>query len=148
MSQVIDTTVGVANEQPQTAETKAKVNTRVSQYVQVRDALKALEEEYERKKAPLVELQNLLNGWLMDVLDKAGADSIKTDAGTCYLSTRYTASLADPDAFMKHVISTGQYELLDRRANATAVKDYVKAHNNLPPGANLSAVKTLGVRRR
>lgn len=127
---------------------QAKVDQRVGQYIQVRDALKALEEEYEKKKQPLVEVQNLLNGWLMDFLDKAGADSIKTAAGTCYLSTRYTASLADPDAFMKHVIENNRFELLDRRANATAVKDYVKEHGQLPPGANLSAMKTLGVRRR
>lgn len=133
---------------PETAEVKAKVNQRVAQYVQIRDALKALEEEYEKKKQPLVDAQNMLTGWLQDFLEKAGADSIKTDAGTCYNSTRYTASLADPDAFMKHVVSTGQFELLDRRANATAVKDYVKNHGNLPPGANLSAMKTLGVRRR
>lgn len=127
---------------------QATVEKRVEQYIQIRDALKLLEEEYDLKKQPLMEAQNLLNGWLMDFLDKAGADSVKTSKGTCYTSTRYTASLADPDAFMKHVIDNNQFELLDRRANSTAVKDYVREHGQLPPGANLSAMKTLGVRRR
>lgn len=132
----------------QAEKMQTTVDKRVGQYIQVRDALKKLEDEYEEKRKPLVEAQNLLQGWLMDFLEKAGVDSAKTAVGTCYLSTRYSASLADPDAFMKHVVENNQFELLDRRANATAVKDYVHTHGQLPPGANLSAVRTLGVRRR
>jgi hypothetical protein len=70
-----------------------------------------------------------------------------TKGGTIYTSTRYTASLADPEAFMKFVIETRQFDLLDRKANSTAVKDYVGEHNVLPTGCNLTAMKTLGVRR-
>lgn len=124
------------------------VDKRVEQYVKVRDAIKAMDEKHEAERAPLVEIQNLLTGWMMDFLTKSGSQSIKTKHGTCYTSTRYTASLADPDAFMKFVIANNLYELLDRRANATAVRDYTAANGgNLPPGTNLSAVQTLGVRR-
>lgn len=127
---------------------EAKLDIRVQQYVQVRDALKALDDEYQKKREPLIEVQNLLTGWIMEFLNKTGSQSVKTVHGTCYQSTRYTASLADPDAFMKFVIANGKFDLLDRRANATAVKDYVAENaGQLPPGANLSAVKTLGVRR-
>jgi len=48
---------------------------------------------------------------------------------------------------MKFVVDNNKFELLDRRANATAVKDYVAANNVLPPGCNLSAICTVGVRR-
>jgi len=125
-----------------------KVDVRVEQYIQVRDKLKELDEEYEKKKAPLVEAQNLLTGWLMGFLEKTGSDKVGTKHGTCYTSTRYTTSLADPDAFMKFVIENSAFDLLDRRANATAVREYVKEKNALPPGANLSAIRTLGVRRK
>lgn len=120
---------------------------RIRQYVQVRDVLKRLDEEHDAKRKPLVELQQILSGKLQEALTANNATSLKTEAGTCYISTRYTTSLADPDAFMKHVIANGDFDLLDRRANATAVKEYVGKNNSLPPGCNLNAIQTVGVRR-
>ena len=123
------------------------VEKRVAQYVQVRDAIAAQKKLDEEKLKPLVDLQNLLTGWLQDFMDKAGADSVKTSSGTCYSSSRYTASLADPEIFMSYVIKAQDFDLLDRKANVTAVKAYVAEHNQLPPGVNLNAIKTVGVRR-
>lgn len=128
-------------------ETSATVDKRVQQYIEVRDAIKKMDEEHEERKRPLVELQNLLTGWMQTFMENAGADNIKTAHGTCYSSTRYTASLADPEAFMSYVKSTGNYDLLDRKANVTACRDFVAENNSPPPGVNLSAIKTVGVRR-
>jgi hypothetical protein len=130
-----------ASEQLQTT-----VDKRVGQYIQIRNALKKIDDEYEAKRKPLVELQQMLSGWMQAFLTKANADSVKTAHGTCYQSTRYTASLADPEAFMNFVIANQAYDLLDRKANATACRDYAAEHKNLPPGVNMSAVKTVGVR--
>jgi hypothetical protein len=127
--------------------TAATVDKRVEQYIQVRDAIKKANDVHEASIKPLVELQNLLTGWMQNFMEQAGADNIKTAHGTCYSTTRYTASLADPEAFMKHVIATQSYDLLDRKANVTAVREYVEQNTNLPPGVNLSAIKTVGVRR-
>jgi hypothetical protein len=48
---------------------------------------------------------------------------------------------------MAFVKTTNNYDLLDRKANVTAVKDYVSENGTLPPGVNLSSIKTVGVRR-
>lgn len=120
---------------------------RVGQYVQVRDALKRMDEKHAAERKPLQELQDILSGKLREFLDNNNLESLKTDQGTCYTSTRYSASLADPDAFMTFVISNQAFHLLDRRANATAVQDYVKEHNQLPPGCNLNGIQSVGVRR-
>jgi len=124
-----------------------EVEKRVGQYIAIRDRLKEMDEEHDKKRAPLVELQNLLTGWMMQFLDTSGADSIKTSEGTCFHSTRYSASLADPQAFMNYVIENSSWDLLDRKANATAVKEFVAEKGFLPPGANLSAIRTVNVRR-
>lgn len=124
-----------------------KVEQRVKQYIEIRDALKKMDEEHDEKKKPLVEVQNLLTGWLQNFMEQNGAENIKTSNGTCYSSTRYTASLADPEAFMAYVKSSGNYDLLDRKANVTACRDFVAENNSPPPGVNLSAIKTVGVRR-
>jgi hypothetical protein len=126
---------------------QVKVEQRVAEYINCRDALKKRKDEYEESIEALVDLQNRLTGWLQSFMEKAGADNIKTSRGTCYHSTKYTASLADSDIFMKFVIETQNFDLLDRKANVTAVKAYVAETGNLPPGANLSSIKTVGVRR-
>ena len=123
------------------------VEKRVGQYISIRDRLKEMDDEHEKKRAPLVELQNLLTGWMMQFLETSGADSIKTSEGTCFQSTRYSASLADSKAFMDYVIQNTAWDLLDRKANATAVKAFVAEKGFLPPGANLSAIRTVNVRR-
>jgi hypothetical protein len=128
-------------------DTPATVDKRVEQYIKVRDAIKAANEAHELSIKPLVELQNLLTGWMQNFMEQAGADNIKTAHGTCYSTTRYTASLADPEAFMNYVISNQAFDMLDRKANVTAVKDYVAETGALPPGVSLSSIKTVGVRR-
>lgn len=125
----------------------ATVDKRVEQYIKVRDAIKAADEAHELAMKPLKELQNLLTGWMQNFMEQAGADNIKTAHGTCYSSVRYTAALADPEAFMKFVIDNKAFDLLDRKANVTATKEYVAEHGIQPPGVNLSAIKTVGVRR-
>lgn len=135
---------GIVNPEVKVPPTAEK---RIAQYVAVRDRIEDLKEKQAAEMKPLLDLQNLLSGWLQQHLETTGAESVKTSSGTAYISTRFTASLADPDAFMKFVIEQHKFELMDRRANATAVKDYVQENGGLPPGVNLSGIKTVGVRR-
>ena len=129
-----------------TPELQTTVDKRVDQYIQVRNKLKQLDDEFELKRKPLVELQQILSGWIQSFLEKTGSQSVKTKSGTCYQSVRYTASLADADIFMNFDKENNLFDLIDRKANATAVRDYVEEHKVLPPGVNLSAIKTVGVR--
>lgn len=124
-----------------------KLEKRVEQYVALRDKIKEIQDKHSQELAPLIELQNLLTTWLQDFLETAGAQSIKTKEGTVYSSTRYSASLGDPQAFMDYVIKHSAFDLMDRKANATAVRDFVEEHKSLPPGVNLNAIRTVGVRR-
>ena len=119
----------------------------VQQFLWARDTKKRLEDEYEEKVKELKEIMEQIQGRLQTFLDTHGLSNAKTKYGTVHHTTRYTASLADPKAFMDFVISTGKFELLDRKANATAVKDYVGEHSQLPPGCNLSAITSVGVRK-
>lgn len=124
------------------------MDKRVAQYIAVRDKLRALDARHEAEIKPLLEIQQILSGKLEEFLATNKLDNSKTAHGTFYRSTRYTASLADPDIFMTFVKANSKFELLDRRANATAVHDYVKEHNQLPPGCNLNAIQSIGVRRK
>lgn len=120
---------------------------RVLQFIQIRDKLRELEDAHKQKCKPLRDLQELVGARIQQFLSDHKLENLRTEAGTCYISTRHTASLADPEAFMTYVIDNKLYDLLDRRANSTAVKAFVEKHNALPPGCNLNAFETVGVRR-
>lgn len=124
-----------------------KVEERIAQYVAVRDAIKEATVKFDEQMAPLKELQDKLTGWLQQFMDTSGVDSVKTSGGTAYSSTKFTASLADPEVFMQFVIANQNFDLLDRKANVTAVKEYTSENGQPPPGVNLSSIKTVNVRR-
>lgn len=120
---------------------------RIAQYVQVRDTIKERNDKFASEMQPLIETQNMLTAWLTQKLETVGAESVKTKAGTAYTTTRYSATLADPQVFMDFVKTNDKFELIDRKANATAVRDFVETTGSLPPGVNLNAIRTVGVRR-
>jgi hypothetical protein len=120
---------------------------RTRQYVELRDMIKREDDAHKAKMKDAKVTLERLGGIIQKFMAANNLENLKTAAGTCYISTRSTASLADPEAFMKHVIDNRDFDLLDRRANVTAVKDFVKKHKTLPPGCNLNTIETVGVRR-
>lgn len=125
----------------------AKFERYIEAYVKLRDRISDAAKAFEETMKPDKELMDMLTAWLTNRLEAVGAESVKTKAGTAYTTTRYTASLADPKAFMDFVIANNKFDLMDRKANAPAVRDFVKETGSLPPGANLSAIRQVGVRR-
>lgn len=123
------------------------VTERVREYVAIRDKIREKEAAHKEELKPLKAVLDKLSGILMAALDASNTDGMKTEAGTCYRTTRYHAALADADAFMQFVIRTKNFDLIDRKANATAVRDYVEANKALPPGVNLTSIQQVGVKR-
>ena len=127
--------------------TTSRVDKWVEKYILIRDKLRELEAEYKEKCKPFLEVQNLLEARMLEFLDQTGQTSAKTLNGMLIASTRHTATLSDPEAFMDYVVQAERYELLDRKANTTAVREYVKENKALPPGCNLSSFKRVSVQR-
>lgn len=123
------------------------VNDRIAQHFAVRAVLDQVEKEVAKATFPLEELKRLLEGWFDKFLTSTKQENAVCVAGTVHWNTRVTASLADPQAFMDFVIANNKFELLDRKANSTAVQDYVKANKANPPGVNLTAHRTIGVNK-
>ncbi len=124
-----------------------RMDNLVRMFIKARDAIAKAKEAYEAEIKPLQEIKSKLEGRMLAFLDQSGQDSAKTQYGTCFTSTKDSASLTDPDAFMSYVMKNGAFELLDRRANATAVRDFVEENGTLPPGVNFTSRKSLSVRR-
>lgn len=125
----------------------ATMDKKVEQFIKVRDIIKRMDDEYEEKVTEWKDILEKLRGEIQAFLNDNGLKNLRTPAGSCYTSEKSTASLADPEAFMNYVTANNAFDLLDRRANGTAVKDFVKKHKSLPPGCNLNTIQTLGVTR-
>jgi hypothetical protein len=125
----------------------ADFNTRVSQYVALRDLIKAQDDAHKKAMKPAKETLEQLNAVLLAHLNQVGANSAATDNGTVYRTEKKSASLADGKAFMDYVIAAGAWDLLDRKANVTAVEEFIKGNNAPPPGVNFSSTYIVGVRR-
>jgi hypothetical protein len=123
------------------------ISKRVDQYVRLRDLIKSQDDEHKEKMKPYREALEKLNGLLLAHLNQIGGDSVKSDAGTVYRTEKKSASIADGDAFMRYVIDNEAFDLMDRKANVTAVVDYIQENNAPPPGVNFSSTYVVGVRR-
>jgi len=126
---------------------KLDISKRVNQYVRLRDEIKRLDDEHKERMKSHREVLEKLNNVLLSHLNDINGDSVRTDTGTVYRSAKKSASLADPDAFMRFVIGEQAWDLLDRKANVTAVADFIEDHQTPPPGVNFSTTFVVGVRR-
>lgn len=130
-----------------TAPVQVPIETRVDQYVRLRDLIKEKDDAHKKALAPYRETLEKLNNMLLNELNQIGGDSVNTKSGTVYRTTKKSASIEDGDAFMRHVIGSEAWELIDRKANVKAVEDFVEANGDLPPGIKWSTHQVVGVRR-
>lgn len=125
-----------------------KLSDAVSLYIKLRDQKAEMKAQFDASVAPITEKMDKLEAKLLDVFNKTGMDSVKTEFGTAYASVRTTASVADREAFMEYVKSHEEWGLLEIRAAKAAVEQFRSANDDqLPPGINLREERVVNVRR-
>jgi phage host-nuclease inhibitor protein Gam len=125
-----------------------KLSEAVSIYIQLRDKKAEMKAEFDARIAPLNEKMDKLEAKLLDVFNKTGMDSVKTENGTAYTAVRTSASIADREAFMEFVKANEEWSLLEVRASKTAVEQFRESNNDeLPPGINIRTERVVNIRR-
>ena len=119
----------------------------VKKYIALRDKRDAIMREAKEKCAKLDEHLDKIEGKVMGVLDSLGLESVRTDAGTAYVSERTSATVADWDVTLDHIRENELWHMLEKRVNKKAVDEYKAENNDLPPGVNYRVVRALNVRR-
>lgn len=130
-----------------TEQTTPKVDQLIAAYIDIRDQVAKLEAEHKKTVAPYKEAMGKIEGTVLTILNNMGVDSFKTPAGTAYSTTRTSVTVADRAAFMDYVVANQQFDLLDVRPNKTAVQGFLEAHQDLPPGVNVSRAVACNFRR-
>jgi len=124
-----------------------KLDEAIAAYVKLRDAKAQLKKQHDEKAAGIKEKMDLLEGAILKAFQSTGTESARTASGTAYIKTTTSATIADRDVFLKFVRENDAWEFLENRVNKTAVDEYRREHQDVPPGVNFSAMVTLGVRR-
>lgn len=121
----------------------------IDTYIQYRDAKKVAEAAIEQHmKDTFGVTMDWLEAQLLVALANAQVDSMSSPEGTAYRMTATSVSIADANAFRRHVIGGELWDLVDWRAGKKAIQDYLEEHNELPPGVNVSSIVKLGIRRK
>lgn len=130
-----------------TVTPQVNIEKRIEQYIKLRDHIKSLDDAHKATMAPFRETLEKLNAVLLNHLNTVGVDSAKSASGTVYKTMKESVSLEDPSAFMRHVIGTENWDLLERKANLTACKAFAEENVTMPPGVKFSSMQVVGVRR-
>lgn len=124
-----------------------KMSELVAKYIQLRDKKAEYKAEYDTKVAKIEEVLDKIEAKFLQVFEESGMDSVKTEAGTAYKSTKVSVTTGDKDAFMEFVRTNDEWPLLEVRPSKAAVEQYREQHDDLPPGINWRAEQVVNIRR-
>lgn len=116
-------------------------------YINLRDKRKELKDAYEAADAELVAKMDKIEVWLLMQLDALGADSLKTEHGTAYISTRDRATCGDWGTFWEWAAANGRVDMLEKRVATKPVAEYLEQYGELPPGISIERERSVTIRR-
>ena len=119
----------------------------VARYIALRDKKAEIKAKYDAEVEAIDAAMNRVENYLLKLMTELGVESIRTSAGTPYVSRRTSATVADWDAFLDWVQRNGEWPMLERRANKTVVQSWRDEHNDLPPGLNWREERVVNIKR-
>ena len=108
---------------------------------------KVVADELAAKMEPIAERQALVAAALLDQLNRAGAQNIKTPVGTVYAYTQKTLNIVDGEALWKWARDNDASDVYQRRVNISAVEGHNEADPQNPV-AGLHAESIISARVR
>ena len=120
----------------------------ISVYLATKVKRKELERELAEKLAPYKQLMENIETKLLERMLKEESQNITAaTGGTAYISTTYTAPIRDREAFLNFLIEKRAWELLDLKANAPAVRQFIQDEDAVPAGVELKPRVRVNIRK-
>lgn len=119
----------------------------IDRYIAIRDKKEAIAKEQKAVMARINSALERIETMLMDQLETAGSESIRTPAGTAYRSVRTSVKVEDRDQFLDYVRQHEGWDLLESRASKKDVESFLEEHQDLPPGLSVRRDAVINVRR-
>ena len=126
-----------------------KLDELVANYIKLRDKKSQLKKQYDEKVAKVDAVMDRMEAIILKTFQDSGIDSARTDAGTAYISTRTSATVANREELFQWIQEDFEERsiFLENRVSKVAVEQFKAANDDLPPGVNYRSEITVGVRR-
>jgi hypothetical protein len=123
------------------------VDAVIKKYMKLRSEKEAVEAEIKERIDNIKATMAKLEAWLKAKLDADGLTSFKTDHGTAFLTTTDFANVEDWDAVLRFIREEEAYDMLEKRINKTAVRGYIEARKEVPPGVKYGTKLDINIRK-
>ena len=126
----------------------ASVRDAIDGYIRLRDKRDEIKRRHKEELKPLSEKMQMVEGYLLNELNKAESDSISVkDIGTAYKSVRTSAKVNAWDETLPFILDNGLTHMLERRVSKAALDEYIEANGESLPGVSISREITVNIRR-
>lgn len=112
----------------------------------LRDTKKTTQERHKEELKPLLAKMAKMEAWMLQELNKEGADHVGTAEGTAYKTTRSSVTVDDWEQSLEEIRSKELWHLLERRLSKTGVEQYIEAEGREFPGAHVTTEVVVNVR--
>jgi len=116
-------------------------------YVALRDKKEALAAKQKEELAKYTGVLNKLDALFLEYLNENGLQNLTTKHATIFKGVRTSVSVADKEVFLKHVLDSEEFDLLDIRASKSMVKDMFENGEEVP-GVNIRQEQYTRVNRK
>lgn len=119
----------------------------IANYVRLRDKKQEIERRHAEELAPYKDIMGQLEAYMMEAMNQAGLNSMKSPHGTAFKQIRTSATVKDWDEFLAFVREREAWDLLERRVAKKAAEQVIEDTKAPVPGVETSREWVVNVRR-
>jgi hypothetical protein len=123
-----------------------KVDELVPLYIACRNQLATDTRGYKARRARIKTFQGMISMALREKADTVGTDTFKGPYGTAFRQTKEKFSISDWAKFTDWLNQTQNFQAVQKRVAANAVKEIREAEGSLPPGVEVFTEVEFSVR--
>lgn len=123
------------------------VDAVIKKYMKLREEKTAVEAEIKERVDKIKADMAKLEAFLKAKMDADGLTSFKSEHGTAFLTTTDFANVEDWDAVLRFIREEEAYDMLEKRVSKTAVRGYIDANKEVPPGIRYGTKLDVNIRK-
>jgi len=123
------------------------VDSVIKKYMRLREKKAAVEATVKAEIDQIKANMTKLEAFLKAKLDADGLTSFKTEYGTAFLTTTDFANVEDWDAVLRFIREEEAFDMLEKRISKTAVRGYIEATKEVPPGVKYGTKLDINIRK-
>lgn len=119
----------------------------IKKYMKLRSQKEAVEAEIKERVDKIKADMAKLEAFLQAKMDADGLTSFKSEHGTAFLTTTDFANVDNWDAVLQFIREEEAYDMLEKRVSKTAVRGYIEANKEVPPGIKYGTKLGVNIRK-